>query len=197
VTGARARPATDRSSSTSGDRRVDRADPAILIPRGNLESRIEQASPDHAQPILLYCAAGNLGVRREVAGEPGTKVSRRRLHRLEAQRLPHRLPRTRRRSASATAAVLIPEVGGWAAEAARLTRLLLGTRRLGSPSAPTWPLRASGARDRRRRPSTPRASSQVMHSTARLGEWKAESASDAREPAPTWRSPIERLTSGS
>jgi adenylyltransferase/sulfurtransferase len=26
---------------------------AILIPRGNLESRIEQAAPDHAQPILV------------------------------------------------------------------------------------------------------------------------------------------------
>src|SRR5207302_3727036 len=32
---------------------------AIHIPRGNLESRIEQAAPDHAQPILLYCSAGN------------------------------------------------------------------------------------------------------------------------------------------
>ena len=32
---------------------------AIHISRGNLESRIEQAAPDRAQPILLYCAAGN------------------------------------------------------------------------------------------------------------------------------------------
>src|SRR5206468_12799907 len=32
---------------------------AIHIPRGNLESRIEQAAPDRAQPLLLYCAAGN------------------------------------------------------------------------------------------------------------------------------------------
>jgi sulfur-carrier protein adenylyltransferase/sulfurtransferase len=32
---------------------------AIHISRGNLESRIEQAAPDHSQPVLLYCAAGN------------------------------------------------------------------------------------------------------------------------------------------
>jgi sulfur-carrier protein adenylyltransferase/sulfurtransferase len=32
---------------------------AIHIPRGNLESRIEQAAPDRAQSIFLYCAAGN------------------------------------------------------------------------------------------------------------------------------------------
>jgi sulfur-carrier protein adenylyltransferase/sulfurtransferase len=32
---------------------------AIHIPRGNLESRIEAAAPDHTRPVLLYCAAGN------------------------------------------------------------------------------------------------------------------------------------------
>jgi len=32
---------------------------AIHIPRGFLESRIEQAAPDHAQPIILYCAGGH------------------------------------------------------------------------------------------------------------------------------------------
>ena len=32
---------------------------AIHIPRGNLESRIEQALPDRSKPVLLYCAAGN------------------------------------------------------------------------------------------------------------------------------------------
>src|SRR5204863_3759495 len=31
---------------------------AIHIPRGNLESRIEQAVPDRAQPLVLYCSAG-------------------------------------------------------------------------------------------------------------------------------------------
>jgi molybdopterin/thiamine biosynthesis adenylyltransferase/rhodanese-related sulfurtransferase len=32
---------------------------AIHVPRGFLESRIEQAVPDRSKPVLLYCAAGN------------------------------------------------------------------------------------------------------------------------------------------
>ena len=32
---------------------------AIHVPRGHLESRIEQAVPDRSKPVLLYCAAGN------------------------------------------------------------------------------------------------------------------------------------------
>src|SRR5919199_4424300 len=32
---------------------------AIHIPRGSLESRIEQAVPDRTRRVLLYCAAGN------------------------------------------------------------------------------------------------------------------------------------------
>src|SRR4051795_12553665 len=32
---------------------------AIHVERGNLESRIESVAPDKAQPVVLYCAAGN------------------------------------------------------------------------------------------------------------------------------------------
>src|SRR5207244_10342744 len=32
---------------------------AVHVPRGNLESRIEQAAPDRSRPVVLYCAAGN------------------------------------------------------------------------------------------------------------------------------------------
>jgi molybdopterin/thiamine biosynthesis adenylyltransferase/rhodanese-related sulfurtransferase len=32
---------------------------ALHIPRGNLESRIERAAPEHSQTVVLYCAAGN------------------------------------------------------------------------------------------------------------------------------------------
>jgi sulfur-carrier protein adenylyltransferase/sulfurtransferase len=32
---------------------------AIHVPRGNLESRIENAAPDKAQPIVLYCASAS------------------------------------------------------------------------------------------------------------------------------------------
>jgi molybdopterin/thiamine biosynthesis adenylyltransferase/rhodanese-related sulfurtransferase len=35
---------------------------AVHIPRGFLESRIEQVAPDHAQPVVLYCSAGNRSV---------------------------------------------------------------------------------------------------------------------------------------
>jgi molybdopterin/thiamine biosynthesis adenylyltransferase/rhodanese-related sulfurtransferase len=32
---------------------------AVHIPRGNLESRIERAEPDHSRAIVVYCASGN------------------------------------------------------------------------------------------------------------------------------------------
>jgi molybdopterin/thiamine biosynthesis adenylyltransferase/rhodanese-related sulfurtransferase len=32
---------------------------AVHIPRGNLESRIEAAAPDHSRRIVVYCAVGN------------------------------------------------------------------------------------------------------------------------------------------
>jgi sulfur-carrier protein adenylyltransferase/sulfurtransferase len=35
---------------------------AIHIPRGNLESRIDNAVPDRSQPVIVYCASGNRSV---------------------------------------------------------------------------------------------------------------------------------------
>src|SRR3954471_19609938 len=32
---------------------------AVHVPRGNLESGIENAAPDHARPIVVYCAGGS------------------------------------------------------------------------------------------------------------------------------------------
>jgi len=32
---------------------------AVHVPRGHLESRIEQAAPDRTQPVILYCAGGS------------------------------------------------------------------------------------------------------------------------------------------
>jgi sulfur-carrier protein adenylyltransferase/sulfurtransferase len=32
---------------------------AVHVPRGNLESRVERAAPDHSRPMLVYCSAGN------------------------------------------------------------------------------------------------------------------------------------------
>ena len=158
---------------------------AIHIPRGNLESRIEQAAPDHSQPILLYCAAGNrsafaaksleeLGYESVVSLAGGYTDWKR-------SGLPTELPRTldgaKRQRYSRH--VLIPEVG----EEGQLKLLdsrvlLLGAGGLGSPSA--LYLAAAGVGrlgivddDRVDASNLQR---QVLHSTARLGEWKAESA---------------------
>src|SRR5512144_13322 len=32
---------------------------AVHVPRGSLESRIENVAPDRSRPVLLYCAVGN------------------------------------------------------------------------------------------------------------------------------------------
>ena len=158
---------------------------AIHIPRGNLESRIEQAAPDRAQPLFLYCAAGNrsafaaksleeLGYENVVSLAGGYTDWKR-------SGLPTELPRTldgeKRQRYSRH--VLIPEVG----EEGQLRLLdsrvlLLGAGGLGSPAA--LYLGAAGVGrigivddDRVDASNLQR---QVLHSTGRLGEWKAESA---------------------
>ncbi len=180
---------------------------AIHIPRGNLESRIEQAAPDRAQPILLYCAAGNrsafaaksleeLGYEHVVSLAGGYTDWKR-------SGLPTELPRTldgeKRQRYSRH--VLIPEVG----EEGQLKLLdsrvlLLGAGGLGSPAG--LYLAAAGVGrlgivddDRVDASNLQR---QVMHSTARLGEWKAESAKRTLEelnPDIEVVPYIERLTS--
>ena len=158
---------------------------AIHVPRGNLESRIEQAAPDHSQQILVYCAVGarsafaaksleELGYEN-VASIAGGYVDWKR------SGLPTELPRSldgaKRQRYSRH--VLIPEVG----EEGQLRLLdsrvlLLGAGGLGSPAA--LYLAAAGVGrigivddDRVDASNLQR---QVMHSTGRLGEWKGESA---------------------
>jgi sulfur-carrier protein adenylyltransferase/sulfurtransferase len=158
---------------------------AIHIPRGNLESRIEQAAPDRAQPIFLYCAAGNrsafaaksleeLGYENVVSLAGGYTDWKR-------SGLPTELPRTLdgQKRQRYSRHVLIPEVG----EEGQLKLLdsrvlLLGAGGLGSPSA--LYLAAAGVGrlgivddDHVDASNLQR---QVLHSTSRLGEWKAESA---------------------
>ena len=36
---------------------------AVLIPLGELESRIDDAAPDRSRPVILYCASGNRSAR--------------------------------------------------------------------------------------------------------------------------------------
>ena len=67
---------------------------AIHIPRGNLESRIEGLVPDRSTELVLYCSAGSRSAFAAKAldelGYANVTSLIRRLHRLEAQRLPDR-----------------------------------------------------------------------------------------------------------
>jgi sulfur-carrier protein adenylyltransferase/sulfurtransferase len=158
---------------------------AVHIPRGSLESRIEQAVPDRTQPVILYCAAGNrsafaartlqeLGYE-EVGSLAGGFTDWRRAG----------FPTELSRSLSAQGRMrysrhlLIPEVG----EEGQLKLLdsrvlLIGAGGLGSPAA--LYLAAAGVGtlgivddDVVGESNLQR---QVLHSTASLGEPKTESA---------------------
>ncbi len=158
---------------------------AIHIPRGYLEARIEQAAPDRSQPILLYCAGGSrsafaakslaeLGYERVLSLAGGYTDWKRNGFPTE---LPRSLEAAQRQRYSRH--LLIPEVG----EEGQLRLLdsrvlLLGAGGLGSPAA--LYLAAAGVGrigivddDRVDASNLQR---QVLHSTGRLGEWKAESA---------------------
>jgi molybdopterin/thiamine biosynthesis adenylyltransferase/rhodanese-related sulfurtransferase len=158
---------------------------ALHIPQGELASRIEQAVPDRARPIVAYCARGNrsalaagrlerLGYR-EVASLAGG---------IEAWRqngLPLDLPEglDEAQSARYSRHLLIPEVG--VAGQRRLLDariLLIGAGGLGSPAA--LYLAAAGVGrlgilddDVVDESNLQR---QVLHSTAVLGGPKVESA---------------------
>jgi len=158
---------------------------AIHVPKGNLESRIENAAPDKSQPVILYCAAGNrsvfaaktleeLGYEHVVSLAGGYTDWKRNGFDTE---LPRSLDTTKR--ARYSRHLLIPEVG----EEGQLKLLdsrvlLLGAGGLGSPAA--LYLAAAGVGrlgivddDNVDASNLQR---QVLHSTSRLGEWKAESA---------------------
>jgi molybdopterin/thiamine biosynthesis adenylyltransferase/rhodanese-related sulfurtransferase len=158
---------------------------AIHVPRGFLESRIEQAAPDKTQPVLLYCAAGNrsafaaksleeLGYENVISLAGGYTDWKRSGFETE---LPRTLDGAKRQRYSRH--LLIPEVGEEGQMKLLDSRvLLLGAGGLGSPAA--LYLAAAGVGrlgivddDKVDASNLQR---QVLHSTARLGEWKAESA---------------------
>jgi sulfur-carrier protein adenylyltransferase/sulfurtransferase len=158
---------------------------AVHIPRGNLESRIEQAAPDKTQPIVVYCAAGNrsvfgaksleeLGYENVVSLAGGYVDWKRSGFDTE---LPRALDGEKRQRYSRH--LLIPEVGEEGQMKLLDSRvLLLGAGGLGSPAA--LYLAAAGVGrlgivddDKVDASNLQR---QVIHSTARLGEWKVESA---------------------
>jgi sulfur-carrier protein adenylyltransferase/sulfurtransferase len=180
---------------------------AIHIPRGNLESRIEQAAPDRARPILLYCAAGN---RSAFAAKTLEELGYEHVTSLaggytdwKRNGFPTELPRTldaaKRQRYSRH--ILIPEVG----EEGQLKLLdarilLIGAGGLGSPAS--LYLAAAGVGrlgivDDDRVDAT-NLQRQIAHSTNTLGDWKADSAKatiQALNPDVEVKTYRERLTS--
>ena len=115
---------------------------AVLLPRGNLESRIEQVAPDRTRPVVLYCASGNrsafaaktlseLGYERPVSLTGGYTGWQR-------DGLQTELPRTLgpARQARYSRHLLIPEVGEEGQLRLLDSRILLiGAGGLGSPAS--------------------------------------------------------------
>jgi molybdopterin/thiamine biosynthesis adenylyltransferase/rhodanese-related sulfurtransferase len=180
---------------------------AIHIPRGSLESRIEQAAPDRAQQIVLYCAVGNrsafaaksleeLGYEHVVSLAGGYTDWKRNGFPTE---LPRSLDAAKRQRYSRH--LLIPEVG----EEGQLKLLdarvlLVGAGGLGSPAA--LYLAAAGVGrlgivDDDRVDAT-NLQRQIAHSTHTLGDWKVDSAKAtiaALNPDVEVKTYRERLTS--
>jgi sulfur-carrier protein adenylyltransferase/sulfurtransferase len=180
---------------------------AIHIPRGNLESRIEQAVPDRNAHVILYCASGNrsafaakaleeLGYENVASLQGGFGDWKRNGFPFE---VPRALDDAKRRRYSRH--LLIPEVG----EEGQLRlldarMLLIGAGGLGSPAS--LYLAAAGVGtlgivddDAVDETNLQR---QIVHSTDRLGESKAESAKrtiEALNPDVTVKVFKERLTS--
>jgi sulfur-carrier protein adenylyltransferase/sulfurtransferase len=180
---------------------------AVHIPRGNLESRVEGLLPDHDQAIVVYCAVGSrsafatktleeLGYTDVVNLGGGYTDWKRNGYATAAPR--SLAPQQRSRYSRH---LLIPEVG----EAGQLALLdskilLIGAGGLGSPSS--LYLAAAGVGtlgivddDTVDETNLQR---QIVHSTERLGDSKAESAKrtlEALNPDVTVKTFQERLTS--
>jgi molybdopterin/thiamine biosynthesis adenylyltransferase/rhodanese-related sulfurtransferase len=180
---------------------------AVHIPRGNLESRVESAVSDRSAPVLVYCGSGNrsafaaktleeLGYENVVSLAGGFTDWKR-------NRFPFDIPRTlddaKRRRYSRH--LLIPEVGEEGQLRLLESRILLiGAGGLGSPAS--LYLAAAGVGtlgivddDAVDETNLQR---QIVHSTERLGESKAESAKrtiEALNPDVTVKVVRERLTS--
>jgi sulfur-carrier protein adenylyltransferase/sulfurtransferase len=180
---------------------------AIHVPRGNLESRIENAVADRSARIVLYCAAGSrsafaaktleeLGYD-DVASLAGGYTDWKR-NGFPTQ-LPQGLGEEQRRRYSRH--ILIPEVGEEGQLKLLNSRILLiGAGGLGSPAS--LYLAAAGVGtlgivDDDTVDAT-NLQRQIVHSTDRLGDSKAESAKqtiEALNPDVTVKTYRERLTS--
>jgi len=180
---------------------------AVHVPKSHLESRIEQAVPDRDATVVVYCASGSrsvfaakaleeLGYENVVSLAGGFTDWKRNGFPFD---LPRALDETQRRRYSRH--LLIPEVG----EEGQLRlldsrMLLIGAGGLGSPAS--LYLAAAGVGtlgivddDAVDETNLQR---QIVHSTDRLGESKADSAKrtiEALNPDVTVKVYKERLTS--
>jgi molybdopterin/thiamine biosynthesis adenylyltransferase/rhodanese-related sulfurtransferase len=180
---------------------------AVHVPRGHLESRIESAAPDKLRPVLVYCASGNrsafatktleeLGYDHVVSLAGGFTDWKRNGNPFE---IPEALDESKRRRYSRH--LLIPEVGEKGQlKLLRSRVLLIGAGGLGSPAS--LYLAAAGVGtigivddDTVDETNLQR---QIVHSTERLGDSKADSAKltiEALNPDVTVKVFKERLTS--
>jgi molybdopterin/thiamine biosynthesis adenylyltransferase/rhodanese-related sulfurtransferase len=115
---------------------------AVLVPRGNLESRIERIAPDKSQPLVLYCA---VGARSAFSAKSLSELGYTDVHSLaggiedwKRDGLEIVMPRTLspEKRARYSRHLLIPEIG----EAGQLKLLdsrvlLIGAGGLGSPAS--------------------------------------------------------------
>jgi sulfur-carrier protein adenylyltransferase/sulfurtransferase len=180
---------------------------AVHIPRGSLESRIEGVVPDRSQTVVVYCAGGSrsafaaktleeLGYGNVLSLAGGFTDWKRNGLPFE---LPHALDEAKRRRYSRH--LLIPEVGEEGQQKLLDSRvLLIGAGGLGSPAG--LYLAAAGVGtlgivddDVVDETNLQR---QIVHSTERLGDAKADSAKrtlEALNPDVSVKVFKERLTS--
>jgi molybdopterin/thiamine biosynthesis adenylyltransferase len=180
---------------------------AVHVPRGFLESRIEQAVPDRDRPVLLYCAAGNrsafaaktleeLGYDHVLSLAGGFTDWKRNGLPFE---VPEALDDAKRRRYSRH--LLIPEVGEEGQQKLLQSRvLLIGAGGLGSPAALYLAAAGVGTLGIVDDDSVDETNlqRQIVHSTERLGDSKAESAKrtiEALNPDVAVKLYKERLTS--
>jgi sulfur-carrier protein adenylyltransferase/sulfurtransferase len=180
---------------------------AVHIPRGYLESRIENVAPDRSAQVVVYCAGGSrsafaaktleeLGYDNVVSLAGGYTDWKR-------NGLPTELPRSLgpEQRARYSRHLLIPEVGVEGQTKLLESRvLLIGAGGLGSPAS--LYLAAAGVGtlgivddDRVDASNLQR---QIAHSTESLGDWKVDSAQrtlEALNPDVTVIGYKERLTS--
>jgi molybdopterin/thiamine biosynthesis adenylyltransferase/rhodanese-related sulfurtransferase len=180
---------------------------AVHVPRGSLESRIERIEPDRTRQIVLYCSTGNrsaFGAKTlEELGYDSVSSLAGGFTDWKRNGFPTALPQTLEPSQRARYSrhLLIPEVGEEGQLRLLESRvLLIGAGGLGSPAA--LYLAAAGVGtlgivDDDAVDAT-NLQRQIIHSTARLGEPKAESAKqtiEALNPDVTVKLFRERLTS--